>query len=320
MRPLVRVVLLAAIGIMPIVYAGGLAAAQGATPEPLGGLVAGCEGGRTPTDEEIEMLMGQDGNDYLAWEGVCRPIFEEDAAIEPQALQQELPELSQLEQPLPETVLAEIEAASESGRVFQPYAVGFDTPYAAVPRIVPEVLPEEAEGGEPEFMLVFVREGTFVLDLYANAEQEVREIYVWTAGSGIPTMNPWDMTANPDKPHYTETGAVLTNDDGSDCTAGCLVTEEVPVLLQPGDFAIAESGAICTYCLAQNSIDENAIPLLEVYVGIDPAAIPDGFSWVQSWDYIQEQAEEPRAGGLASDAPVMLGWALPNLGTGCKDG
>ena len=329
MRPLLRLALIAAIGIIPTVFAGSLVSAQ-STPEPSADPVAGCEGGREPDTEEREMLRAQDGNEYLAWQGVCRPISENDASIEPEELEEMLPELSGLEGPLqlPETILAEIEAASGDDRVLQPYAVGFQEGFATVPRIVPEILSDEDEGIEPEFMLVFVRRGEFVLDLFPNAQQPAREIYVWTAGSEIQTMTPWDMSANPDEPHYTpEAGVVLTNDDGSNCIQGCLVTEEVPVLLQPGDFAIAQSGAICTYCLAQGAIDGSAVPLLEVYAGIapiidegTPVVSPDVFSWTRSWDYIQANREKPRPEVRTTEAPVMLGWALPNLATGCKDG
>ncbi|MBA3449908.1 MAG: hypothetical protein H0T18_01705 [Chloroflexia bacterium] len=308
MRPLVLLVLVlvAAIGAVPAFSASSSVLAQ-ATPSPLSEQLADCIGGREPTPEESKLLLREDRNEYLAWEGVCRPVAEGEP-IAPERLQERIGMV------LPEPLKADLDAAlrMNPNLAFQPYGVGFQKEWATVPRSAPD----EAEKQEAEFMVVVVRQGTFVLDLYTDQEGTAKAIYVWSPGEGIPTMNPWDMSTP--KPHYTETGNVLSQDDGSACTQACLVDPEVPVKLQPGDFAIAESGAICSYCLAQTLIDEKDIPILEVYALVDPSANADDFSWVQRWTRTQEEGEQ--AAARTTDTLTTLGWAFPNLKTGCKDG
>ena len=76
------------------------------------------------------------------------------------------------------------------------------------------------------------------------------------------------------------------------CTRACPVTPGTPVALYPGDFAIAEEGAICLYCLiGTGQIGDDEIGrfqedyvkgLLEVYALL-PGNDPNDFSWIRSW-------------------------------------
>ena len=301
MRRLARFFRVATLGILPFGLLAMSSVAQD-TPVPGTALPDDCQNGRTPTVQESEQLQNQQKNDYLAWEGVCRrnpvgtPIPTRDLPqitgqdVLPPPLQQDLDEALKLNPKLE----------------FQPFDVILTKDWATIPLVGPSV----GDKQEPEFMVVLVREGTFVLDL-GVVEDGFRPVYVTTPREAFVTMHPWDMSIA--TPHYMPDDVLRVN--GEICTVSCPVQLGEPVELQPGDFAVAARGALCTYCLEHSAIDEDGVHgRIEVYPLMDPTAVPDGFSWVQSWGRININGEV----GMR-DEPTMLGWSLNLLNTGCKD-
>jgi hypothetical protein len=127
-------------------------------------------------------------------------------------------------------------------------------------------------------------------------------------------MAEWDDTAP--KPHYAS-----LDGESLDCTTPCVVAPGTPVQLEPGDFAITQSGTLCLYCLAQALAANGVLGYLEVYALVNPEDI-ESFSWIKSWELPGQTVQAVGAQNRVqvSEAPTRLGWAFPNLATGCKDG
>jgi hypothetical protein len=209
----------------------------------------------------------------LPWEAVCRPIAE-DATLPAPHLQ-----------------------------TMQPYAVAFKEEFAAT-----ELIGDGTED-QPmaEFMVVLVKEGSFALDLETDKQGNAQQVVVSTIQDHIETLTPWTST----KPHYSTpppNGAPLTV-NGEVCTRACPVDPNVPVLLMPGDFAVAEQGALCIYCLLNNNEG-----LLEVFVLLDDGVDPQEFTWIDSWDAAKDAWDAETATPSASTEPVVMAWAFFNPG------
>jgi hypothetical protein len=201
----------------------------------------------------------------------------------------------------------------------QQYEVFFDEEAAAVPVV------ENAE-----FMLVAVQQGTFVLDLApANTEERspVGAFLVHpSGGESIPTMTRTDYPEP--GPHYIATGANVLDASGTaDCTSMCVIPAAVAVQVKPGDRIVAREGAICLWCLLNQTAEEgDEKGLLLVSPVISVTAETEGFSWIQAWDNTvssyNAQTRTVRIGSEGTESmsgePVKMGWALFNPGTSCK--
>ena len=179
---------------------------------------------------------------------------------------------------------------------YQPYTVEFTAQYSAT-----EVIGDGTEDQRTaEFMIVRVTDGSFAIEVKPNSPPVV----VSTSQDHIETLNPYED----DPPHYTPNGASLMF-NGEVCTRGCPVDPDVPVLLVPGDIAVAEKGALCLYCLLHGSTG-----LLEVFVLLDPGVDPQEFTWIDSWDAAKDAWDAETATPSASTEPVVMAWAFFNPG------
>jgi len=247
-----------------------------------------CSPGRPPTEEELKLR--QDGPWY-PWEGVCRPIAEIEAASIPFPVN-------------PDATV----------RSMQPFAVAFTMPNSNTPRIGEEPLDKELVA---EFMVIYVREGTFAID----PEPTGGKVVVSTLHEDIPTLTAWNESlARNEQTPYEITGAPLRV-NGQVCTRACPVTAGEPVALYPGDIAIAEAGALCLYCLIGNGQigddqigqfqEDHVKGLLEVYALL-PGSDPNDFSWIQSWEHHQQAAYRNEDANAE-----MMAWAYFNPPSGC---
>jgi len=171
---------------------------------------------------------------------------------------------------------------------FQPYAVVFKDEFAST---------EFITAGNAESMEVHVIEGSFALDL--NPEFEPVQILVSTSRDHIERLTPW-VDATPPYGTPAPNGDFLTKADGAVCTQQCPVSPGEPVLLMPGDVAVADRGAVCLYCLLHGNRG-----LLEVFVQLDNPSEPDSFTWIQDW-------HNPKS--TVSTEPVVMAWAFFNPG------
>ena len=203
-------------------------------------------------------------------------------------------------------------------RIMQPYAVFFNTDYAAVP---------EMREFEPEFMVVVVQDGTFALD----ARDTEPGIIVFPAqGQPIPTMQP----KKDQRPFYELTDPLeyVQDPSGGDCTLSCPIPPGTVVQLKPGDRIVVREGTICVWCLlnanfttqdefdATNNDDQG---LLQVFALLPAGVSPDSFSWIQDWEGNEAAAATPDASpssGTPAAATIsgrtMLTWAF-NPATSC---
>jgi hypothetical protein len=199
------------------------------------------------------------------------------------------------------------------------YEVYFAEEAAAVPAI-----------DYAEFMLVAVQQGTFVLDLAPESTTERSPAGAFlvhpSGGEPIPMMTRTNY-AEPG-PHYIPAGGNVPNATGpGDCTSMCLIPVEVAVQVKPGDRIVAQEGAICLWCLLNQTPtegDEKGLLLVTPIVPLTAAA--NEFSWITSWDdttaNFNAQTQTVRIGSEGTDSmsrePVMMGWALFNPGTSCR--
>jgi hypothetical protein len=263
------------------------------SPDEVARALEACPPGRPPTEEEL----ARDPNEpWFPWEGVCQPISETEGASIPFPVDPGNPDAP--------------------ARSVQPFAVAFTMPNSNTARIGVEPLDREL-GLVAEFMVIYVRDGTFAID----PEQGDGTVVVSTLNEEIPTLTPWNETRalNQETP-YEPTGVPLTV-NGDVCTRACPVTPGTPVALYPGDIAIAEEGAICLYCLIGNGQiggeqigtfqDDYVKGLLEVYPLL-PGSDPNDFSWIRSWEIHQQtqyRNDDAKSG--------MIAWALFNPPSGC---
>jgi len=181
----------------------------------------------------------------------------------------------------------------------QPYAVPFKEEFAAALPI--------GDGTEDqpmaEFMVVYVKTGSFAIDLETDMKGDSQQVVVSTPDENIQTLEPWSA----DPPHYVWNHRYLTI-NGEICTRACPIDPDMPVLLMPGDFAVAEKGALCIYCLLNNNEG-----LLEVFVLLDAGLDSQDFSWIRDWDNSQATAS---ASLPVNSEPMVMAWAF-NPGTKC---
>lgn len=199
----------------------------------------------------------------------------------------------------------------------QQYEVYFAEEAAAVPAI------ENAE-----FMLIAVQQGTFVLDLApeSTAERSPAGAFLVhpSGGEPIPVMTRTNY-AEPG-PHYIPAGANVQDASG-DCINMCLIPAEVAVEVKPGDRIVAQEGAICLWCLLnQTAVEGDEQGLLLVSPVVSVMAESGSFSWTTAWDdttaSFNAQTQTVRVGSEGTDSmsgePVKMGWALFNPGTNCR--
>jgi hypothetical protein len=199
------------------------------------------------------------------------------------------------------------------------YEVYFAEEAAAVPVI------ENAE-----FMLVAVQEGTFVLDLApeSTAERSPAGAFLVhpSGGEPIPMMSP---TGYPEPgPHYIPAGGNVPDATGAaDCTSMCLIPAEVAVQVKPGDRIVAQEGAICLWCLLNQTAEEgDEKGLLLVSPVVSMATVANEFSWTASWDdtaaSFNAQIETVHVSSEGTESlsgePVRMSWVLLNPGTSCR--
>jgi hypothetical protein len=199
----------------------------------------------------------------------------------------------------------------------QEYEVFFDEEAAAVPAV-----------DNAEFMLVAVQQGTFVLDLApaSTAERSAAGAFLVhpSGGEPIPMMAPTGY-AEPG-PHYITAGGNVQDASG-DCTSMCVIPADVAVRVKPGDRIVAREGAICLWCLLnQTAVEGDEKGLLLVSPVVQVAAEVEGFSWTTAWDAtvtsFGAQTKTVHVGFEGPDSmsgePVKMGWALLNPGTSCR--
>ena len=267
-------------------------AAQG-SPDEVARALESCPPGRPPTGEELEQTPD---DPWFPWEGVCQPIADTEGAAIPFPTDPQNPDAP--------------------ARMVQPYAVAFTAPNSNTARIGAEPLDQEL-GLVAEFMVIYVRDGTFAIDL----DDGSGKVVVSTLRDQIPTLTPWDesLALNQETPYKLAGEPLRVN--GDVCTRACPVTPGTRVALYPGDIAIAEEGAICLYCLIGNGQiggdqigtfqDDYVKGLLEVYPLL-PGTDPSEFSWIRSWEIHQQsqyRTEDAKSG--------MMAWAFFNPPSGC---
>ena len=200
----------------------------------------------------------------------------------------------------------------------QQYEVFFDEEAAAVPAI------ENAE-----FMLVAVQQGTFVLDLAPDSTTQrspAGAFLVHPSGDApIPTMTRTNLP-EPDEP-YAETGDfVKETGSTNNCTSMCVIPAEVAVRVKEGDRIVAREGAICLWCLLNQTGakgDEKGLLLVSPVISVSAQA--ESFSWITSWDNTvtsyNAQTKTVRISSDGTDSmngePVKMSWAF-NPSTNCK--
>jgi hypothetical protein len=266
----------------------------GASFAGLNGNSAAAQG----TPESVTVTLSDcRASEDLAWEEVCEPLFERDVDA---------------------SIPVRVDPSGPDVGTMRPYAVAFTGENSAAPRIGPGSLVDEEL--VPEFMVVYVIDGTFAID-----PDQGKQVVVSTWRESIPTLNPRDQLL--DTP-YVPTGDTLKIDGtGTDCTRACPVSSDAPVALYPGDIAIAEQGALCIYCLIGNGqIGDDQIGqfqpghvkgLLEVYAllptGADPTDPndPNTFSWLQSWNRVHTGLSQQRNDDAMTG---MMAWAFFNPG------
>jgi hypothetical protein len=280
------------VALIPLVFGASFADVNGRSvaaqdsPDEVARALAQCVPGRPPTEEE---LAQNPADPWFPWEGTCQPIVENEAASIPFPIDPDAP-----------------------ARLMQPYAVAFTMPNSNTVRIGAELLDQELVA---EFMVIYVREGTFAVDPEGEGK-----VVVSTLKEEIPTLTPWNETSalNGETPYEIAGVPLMVN--GQVCTRACPVTLGEPVALYPGDIVIAEEGALCLYCLIGNGqigadqigqFEEDHVKgLLEVYALL-PGNDPNDFSWIRSWE--SHQQTENRA----EDANTsMMTWAF-NPPSGC---
>jgi hypothetical protein len=188
---------------------------------------------------------------------------------------------------------------------YQPYAVEFTAQYSAT-----EVIGDGTEDQRAaEFMIVRVTEGSFAIDLETDEQGNAQQVVVSTAQDHIETLTPYVEAP----PYYgtREPDDATLMFNGEVCTQGCPVDPDVPVLLVPGDIAVAEKGALCIYCLLHGNTG-----LLEVFVLLDPGVDdPQEFTWIKAWEAAERDWKAAAAATpSASTEPVVMAWAFFNPG------
>jgi hypothetical protein len=209
--------------------------------------------------------------------------------------------------------------ASVGARLDEAYPVAFENPTDTILAYIPEV-----QG--VEFMVVIVDSGEFVLDVkgpgsylvdpVANPELEssdVEKIRIMHADI--------TYTETGSEVRYTPTDQFVLDEKGQDCTSLCTVLPGVAVQVTDGDRIIAPAGAICIWCLLNQSehkgesqgqlyvfplLDDGEIFSWSPYAAGSAAAAEQGAAAEPNGDATPEQ--------LSSAAP----WALFNPASSCR--
>jgi hypothetical protein len=196
--------------------------------------------------------------------------------------------------------------ASLGARLDEAYPVAFenltDTDLAHIP---------EVQGAE--FMVVIVKSGEFVIDVKGpgsflidpvvgpglESSQDVEKLRIMLA-------NITD-TKSGSEVRYTDSGHFVRDAKGRICTSLCTVLPGVAVQVTDGDRIIAPAGAICIWCLLNQS-EHKGESQGELYV-FPLLDAGDIFSWSQ---YDLGSAAAARQGAT----PESIGYATPEEMTG----
>jgi hypothetical protein len=168
------------------------------------------------------------------------------------------------------------------------YRVSFTEQYAKIPLI-----------RDPEFMVVVVESGEFVLEV---------------KGPGSFIVDPADdsfvkiavRTEGENEPYYELTDQVILDEEGRKCRSLCTVLPGFAVQVTPQYRIIAPSGAICIWCLL-NRHDEfsgQTTGELLVYPLLAEGAEDTDFSW------IRERRMDLDSTGAQTATPAAMGWAF----------
>jgi hypothetical protein len=246
-------------------------------------------------------ISAQNASSSWAWEGVDPPRTPDD---EP-AAREKLNDL--------------IGETGSIGDGLQALEVSFTNPDTMRSAYIPELM-------GVEFMAVIVDSGEFVLDVkgpgsyLVNPNQEGTDPSIQIL---IGKIAPDGMTIS-----YDATETDLTDDtfvldeNGNTCTSRCTVLPGTAVRLQQGDGVIAPAGAICVWCLLQQSADASSGSTGKLLVF--PLVRP-GYTF--SWSRYHPSPTGPGATPSARQtdpetpgvAPVMMAWAF-NPAPGCQKG
>jgi hypothetical protein len=167
------------------------------------------------------------------------------------------------------------------------YRVSFTEQYAKIPLI-----------RDPEFMIVVVEEGEFVLEV---------------KGPGSFIVDPADdsfvkimvRTEGEEAPYYELTDQVILDEEGRQCRRLCTVPPGFAVQVIPQYRIIAPSGAICIWCLLNsNEFIGQMTGKLLVYPLLAETETDEDFSWTEQRRIDLGLAEAQTA------TPAAMSWAF----------
>lgn len=168
----------------------------------------------------------------------------------------------------------------------------------------------------PEFMVVYVAKGSFVLDVKGPGSFTVDPAPHEETGENIEIMV---GTVSPDGKDitYTTTGTFIVDERGGECQTLCSVFPGYAVRLTAGDQIIAPAGTTCVWCLLQEEPDSPQQVQADVLAMDVPGALfvypllrGDDFSWRQQHAHPANIAFSPDSGLANADAArVKMAWA-----------
>lgn len=180
-----------------------------------------------------------------------------------------------------------------------------------------------------EFMIVIVRRGCFALDVGQQNPVDVGQqnsVVVATPRGELQTLDAHeegDVTsfeepegsAPPGCTFTSESNATPTGSATFPCQVSCVIDPNIPVLLEEGDVAYAQKGAICLWCLIHAHVREDDVAGgLEVLAAVNPDDT-DSFSWIQAWR--QAPLEERTLPAYMSSASAIRAFAFNPGGSRC---
>jgi hypothetical protein len=208
-------------------------------------------------------------------------------------------------EPIPDAFLPEDGSTTIGGTRFQVYRVWFKAINASVPEI-----DTSRAGLEPEFMIVTVLSGDFVLE---NRDGRARAFIVDpSAEHPVEIVEQKHADPDPGERVYDGTNTYLPGDSGDNCLDMCVVPSGIAVQLIAGDTVYALEGGICIWCL-QNRLAENRESdsgALQVGAFVNPADSPDSFSWIQDWTNRQGNPASTTDSSQTDLSQTMMAWAF----------
>jgi len=262
----------------------------------------------------VRSVSAQEQEDN-AWQGVTvgRPFSSEaESSAEPFQLLADFlgePKENQLAGP-----------ASIGARLNQAYPVDFENPTDTDLAYIPEV-----QGAE--FMVVIVKSGEFVIDVKGPGSFLIDPVVGPGLESSQDVENIRIMLANitdtksGSEVRYTDSGHFVRDEKGKVCTSLCTVLPGVAVQVTDGDRIIAPAGAICIWCLLNQSEHKGESKgQLYVFPLLDAGDI---FSWSQyagGSAAVAEQGTTPEPNGYATPEQLTgaAPWALFNPSSSCR--